>query len=128
MHYAATQDVAMSPRSRYVKAKHAALNSYNAVKRVQHSVVYRPHPDGLLVGSDGSITDNFSGFVLAPRLVRGKATVRASRKGIPHTWQVAKLVVEAFHGAMPRKRAFIEHINNDAMNCACENIRLVFEE
>lgn len=135
MSYATTHDAAMSPRSRYIKAKHAAINSLNAVKllhanRAQHSVEYRVHPDGLLIGSDGSVTNNWSGYVLKPRLApNGVAEVRASMGGDKRSWRVARLVVEAFHGPLGKKGSFdIEHIDGDVFNCSVENLRLVVFE
>jgi hypothetical protein len=136
MSYATTHDAALSPRSRYIKAKHAAINSLNAVKllhanRAQHGVEYRVHPDGLLIGSDGSVTNSFSGCRLTPRINRnGVAEMSASMGGAKRSFRVARLVVEAFHGPLSGKRgAFtIEHIDGDALNCAVENLRLVVFE
>jgi hypothetical protein len=132
----ATNDAAMSPRTRYIKARHAAINSLAAVKlqhaiRSQHSVEYRPHPDGLLsIGSDGSVTNILSGYVLKPRLApNGVAEVRASMNGDKRSWRVARLVVEAFHGPLGKKGSFkIEHIDGDVFNCAVANLRLVVFE
>jgi len=137
MSYATHDAAALSPHTRYVKAKHAALNSFNAVKlqhaiRSQHSVEYRTHPNGLLpVGSAGSVTNILSGYVLTPRLApNGVAEVRACMQGDKRSWRVARLVVEAFRGPLPKKGSFkIHHIDGDVFNCAVENLRLVvFEE